>query len=247
MSSSDDAFLPPSNTITIWAPLLQFIQLQHTEFALVLGSRICSQLVNSELTSSNNNTPPQSESEVKSDPTYLSCLARWANWVCDSFTESTTQDLRRDMVAQLLQDLGRALPHTKKASRYVTPPVPDDRPNPKSACSALELASILCKGNEGLESVLSLFAANTKQDPPRVSHRILTSVFEMAHITLSGMDCSRYANHAGQTGCSPKINIAVVVTEATTKRCSKTPPEHAENSGSGSVCRRCPRVDAGRR
>ncbi|KAJ2919320.1 hypothetical protein MD484_g1094, partial [Candolleomyces efflorescens] len=149
MSSSDDAFLPPSNTITIWAPLLQFIQLQHTEFALVLGTRICSQLVNSELTSSNNNTPPQTESEVKSDPTYLSCLARWANWVCDSFSESTTQDLRRDMVAQLLQDLGRALPNTKKAS------------------SALELASILCKGNEGLESVLCLFAANPKQDPPR--------------------------------------------------------------------------------
>ena len=99
------ALLSSPPLTAIWAPLLQFIQVQHPQFAAVLGSRICALLVSPE----SFYRDQQAEQDAKPDPSYLSCLARWVNWVVNSF-EGSYHDLRRDISIQLLQDLGHAFP-----------------------------------------------------------------------------------------------------------------------------------------
>jgi hypothetical protein len=115
--ASPGSFFPPSQLIAIWAPLLKFIQLQHTDFALLLTTRICSQLVVSELSS----LDLIALSESKLDPTYLACLSRWANWTISSLPDSDSKDeLRKDAVMQLLQELGKAMVSPKQhKARYV--------------------------------------------------------------------------------------------------------------------------------
>ncbi|KAF5337088.1 hypothetical protein D9611_003451 [Ephemerocybe angulata] len=135
-----DTFLPPSSSVAIWAPMLEFIQLQHTDFALVLATRVCSQLIMPEASSGD-----QIELESKLDASYLSCLARWAKWAVDTFAGSY-QDLRKEVITQLLQELGRAMTLPKQ-----------------NKSSALELAQVLCEGNAELESALALIAGPHKQ------------------------------------------------------------------------------------
>lgn len=57
----------------------------------------------------------------KLDSTYLACLGRWGKWTLTSLCGAdATDDLQRDIVMQLLQELGRAmtLPRQHK-TRYV--------------------------------------------------------------------------------------------------------------------------------
>lgn len=135
-----DTFAPPTNSVAIWAPLLQFIQMQHADFALVLATRICSQLVMPE-------SPDQERIELDSkvDLSYLSCLARWAKWTVDSFAD-TCQDMRTEVISQLLQELGRALSLPKQ-----------------NKASALDLARTLCDGHAELELGLALVTGPATQ------------------------------------------------------------------------------------
>lgn len=115
--TSSGSFFPPSQLTAIWTPLLKFIQLQHTDFALLLATRICSQLVVSDLSSQD----LIALSEPKPDHTYSACLSRWANWTIDSLPDSDSKDeLRKDVVMQLLQELGKAMVSPKQhKARYV--------------------------------------------------------------------------------------------------------------------------------
>ncbi|TEB39071.1 Las1-domain-containing protein [Coprinellus micaceus] len=141
--TSPGSFFPPSQLIAIWAPLLKFIQLQHTDFALLLTTRICSQLVVSELSS----LDLIALSEPKLDPTYLACLSRWANWTISSLPDSDSKDeLRKDAVMQLLQELGKAMVSPKQHK-----------------ASALELTQVLCEGDSDLEAALAVLSGPAKQ------------------------------------------------------------------------------------
>lgn len=68
-------------------------------------------------------------------------------WTLDSLCESeATDDLHREIVTQLLKELGRAMTLPKQHK-----------------VSALELAHVLCEGNADLESALALVSGPPKQ------------------------------------------------------------------------------------
>ncbi|GLB36507.1 putative las1-like [Lyophyllum shimeji] len=124
-----DNFSPPTFSVLLWTPLLHHLQDLHSDFLAILSGRIMSVLAAE-------NAP----TDGTSDPSYDSCLARWALWCIRAWEEDESQmfDLRKELTVTLLQSLGHVGP-TSRGSR-------------KAATALLES---LCAGNPQLEAALA--------------------------------------------------------------------------------------------
>ncbi|EKM83617.1 hypothetical protein AGABI1DRAFT_123945 [Agaricus bisporus var. burnettii JB137-S8] len=111
-----DKFWPPTNSISLWSPLLKHLQMLHIDFARTICARILSILLPEPVTaipsSGHLNDEGLTPTEVQYDPSYYMCLARWVMWSIDTWSDvesETDIHLRRDVTESLMQALGHCL------------------------------------------------------------------------------------------------------------------------------------------
>ncbi|KXN81109.1 Protein LAS1 [Leucoagaricus sp. SymC.cos] len=115
----EDKFWPPELSVSLWAPLLNHIQVLHADFPSTLCTHILSLLLPDNTTGS--------PIEAKNDPSYDICLARWVMWSLDNWSTSTSSPrtkgigFRRDVVSFLMKALGHRTgdPLSKDTKAYV--------------------------------------------------------------------------------------------------------------------------------
>lgn len=103
------------------------MQVLHADFAYTLCVRILSILFPADPTTTTPNAGALAV-DIKSDPSYEMCLARWVMWSLDTWSNpnSSTEgemdvDLRKDIAVSLMQELGHRMgdPRTKENKAYV--------------------------------------------------------------------------------------------------------------------------------
>jgi ribosomal biogenesis protein LAS1 len=112
----EDKFWPPTNSVSLWSPLLRHIQMLHIGFAHTMCARIISILLPEHVaavpTSSHLNDETLPSAEIEHDPSYYMCLARWVMWSIDNWSDTGVEsemDVRRDVTEYLMQALGHCL------------------------------------------------------------------------------------------------------------------------------------------
>jgi ribosomal biogenesis protein LAS1 len=106
---SEDDFLPPEFSTSLWSPLLSDIQSHHSSFPRVLVSSIIKELLPLEDVS-----PPSSSQDsasYRSDSQYLACLSRWALWIAQNdwpASSDSSLDLQHNTLVTLMTAQGPA-------------------------------------------------------------------------------------------------------------------------------------------
>jgi ribosomal biogenesis protein LAS1 len=87
----------PKGLLALWAPLLEQLRARHPAISVMLVQTITTRLVG---------TPAPDENGIpgKVDPSYEHCLAAWAAWMVDTWSQDDVS--RADTVAWLLRGLG---------------------------------------------------------------------------------------------------------------------------------------------